>query len=245
MDPFDMRSCHRFLYCVNWRDAIDVELFDQRFCIIECDARLRGRKEVFEEFDAAIQQHTALLWNFFKKRPLDKHWNRVVPMTDVKRRIIERKYPTAVQFVIRCAEFWGGQATYETRLNSSQFGRKDDGGCGIVGEIRWHWDTLYGVYRDWVRRCGIECGVFRNADGLVQPLALLGIRPGSDQGRVRIHTSGKPSKGRDKGFSIKREQLIEGIRGFLGKMGEVGADKWDPLVEETVNDEEMDSDSAD
>ena len=50
-DPFDIRSCHRFIYCVNWLDAVDIELFDQRFCVIECSAQLRGQKEVFEQFD--------------------------------------------------------------------------------------------------------------------------------------------------------------------------------------------------
>jgi hypothetical protein len=41
---------------VNWLDAIDIELFGQHFCAIECSAQLRGQKEVFEQFDVQVQE---------------------------------------------------------------------------------------------------------------------------------------------------------------------------------------------
>jgi hypothetical protein len=220
-DPFDIRSCHRFIYCVNWLDAIDIELFDQRFCVIECSAQLRGQKEVFEQFDVQVQEHAPLLWNFFKKRPLNRHWNRVVPMTDVKRSIIERKYPTAVQFAIRCSDFWLGQVRYDSGGTGDKTQAND-------AEVRWHWDRLYRVYREWARQHEIECGVLRSADGLIEPLSLIGIVPGSDQGRVWVQVAGKSA--REKGFCIKREALIGSVRAFLRKMGETDADRWEPSV---------------
>merc|ERR1711991_616998 len=26
IDPYDMRSCHRYIYCINWLDALNIEL---------------------------------------------------------------------------------------------------------------------------------------------------------------------------------------------------------------------------
>jgi hypothetical protein len=194
---------------------------------IECSAQLRGQKEVFEQFDVQVQEHAPLVWNFFKKGPLNRHWNRVVPMTDVKRSIIERKYPTAVQFAIRCSEFWLGQVKFESRASGDKTQAKD-------AEIRWHWDRLYGVYREWTRQHEIECGVLRSADGLTEPLSLIGIVPGSDQGRVRVQVAAKSA--REKGFCIKREVLIGSVRAFLRKMGETDTDGWEPPVDDNSSD---------
>jgi hypothetical protein len=65
-------------------------------------------------------------------------------------------------------------------------------------------------------RLSVECF----ADGLTEPLLLIGIVPGSDQGRVRVQVAGKSA--REKGFCIKREALIPigSVRAFLRKMGE-------------------------
>jgi hypothetical protein len=57
---------------------------------------------------------------------------------------------------------------------------------------------------------------------LTEPLSLIGIVSGSDQGRVRVQVAGKSA--REKGFCTKREVLIGSVRAFLRKMGETDAD---------------------
>ena len=65
----------------------------------------------------------------------------------------------------------------------------------------------------------------RAADGLTEPLSLIGIVSGSDQGRVRVQVAV-----REKGFCIKREALIGSVRAFLRKMEETDTDRWEPPV---------------
>ncbi len=78
---------------------------------------------------------SALLWNFFKKRPLARHWNRKVPMTEVKQRIIEKKFPSPIQFVLSSKAFWMGQKAYHSHYDPSQIE------ANHPVEIKWHWDT--------------------------------------------------------------------------------------------------------
>ena len=128
IDPYDVRSCHRYIYCINWLDALNIELLDQRFFVTECSSTFQGRKELFAQMKQLIDRHAGLLWNYFKKFPLQRHWNRTIPTTPAKRTVIARRYPTPVQFAIASPIFWRGQDTHPN-------------------DIRWHWDQLYTKYR--------------------------------------------------------------------------------------------------
>jgi hypothetical protein len=216
-DPFTITSCHRYIYTVNYKDAINVELFDARFLITECDPRFRSQKEVFDAIENMVTKYGALIWNYFRKRPLNKHWNKVIPMTDIKRNILESKFPSIVQFVIKSPIFWSGQQALIK-----------------PAEIAWHLDELYHNYREWSREEQIECGIYRQPQSMEEPLQLINITLGADSGRVRIKGSNKPSKGRDKGFCVNRANLIASIKEFLTKMGESGASDWQP-PDETEN----------
>ena len=69
------------------------------------------------------------------------------------------------------------------------------------------------------------------------------IKPGADQGRVRVAGSGKPSKGRDKGFKIGTVELIQNIQSFLTKMGESSDEPWTPPTAEGDDENDDDYDS--
>jgi hypothetical protein len=228
-DQYYITSAHRYVYCINYKEALDIELFDQRFLVLECDPRHRGQKEAFDNIERIINENKALFWNYFRKRPINKHWNRKIPMTDAKRSIIQTKYPSIVQFVVRSPKFWLGQ---QNAVNGG--GSEENGAVAGPAEIVWHWDTLYQHYREWAREQQIECGIFKKAENLLEPLQTIGIVPGADQGRVRIAGSGKPNKGRDKGFRITREELVEHIRSFLIKMGEPSEEPWNPPTDEEL-----------
>jgi hypothetical protein len=138
-DQYYITSAHRFIYCVNWKEALDIELFDMRFAVYECNPCFRGQKEKFEQIDEVLNANKALLWNYFRKRPIKKHWNKKIPMTAAKRSIVQTKYPSIIQFVLQCPKFWQGQ-TALTALTANS-----------PSDIIWHWDTLYQHYREWAR----------------------------------------------------------------------------------------------
>jgi hypothetical protein len=54
IDPYDVRSCHRYIYCINWLDALNIELLDQRFFVTECSSTFQGRKELFAQMKQLI-----------------------------------------------------------------------------------------------------------------------------------------------------------------------------------------------
>jgi hypothetical protein len=121
-----------------------------------------------------IDRHAGLLWNYFKKFPLQRHWNRTIPITPVKRTGIARRYPTPVQFAIASPIFWRGQDTHPN-------------------DIRWHWDQLYTKDRAWARDQEMDYGVVHSAAALAGPLELLSIVPAKDKGRLqnrRLSTHG-------------------------------------------------------
>ncbi len=233
-DQYYITSAHRFIYCVNWKEALDIELFDMRFAVYECNPCFRGQKEKFEQIDELLNANKALLWNYFRKRPIKKHWNKKIPMTAAKRSIVQTKYPSIIQFVLQCPKFWQGQAAFTAQGHLSQQQPSD---------IVWHWDTLYQHYREWARDQQIECGIYKKPENLLEPLQTIGIKPGTDQGRVRVAGSGKPSKGRDKGFKIASVELIQNIQSFLTKMGESSDEPWAPPTAEgdDQNDDDYDS----
>jgi hypothetical protein len=237
-DQYYITSAHRYVYCINYKEALDIELFDQRFLVLECDPRHRGQKEAFDNIERIINENKALFWNYFRKRPINKHWNRKIPMTDAKRSIIQTKYPSIVQFVVRSPKFWQGQ-TALTALTALQGHASQQQPPDIV----WHWDTLYQHYREWARDQQIECGIYKKPENLLEPLQTIGIKPGADQGRVRVAGSGKPSKGRDKGFKIAHVELVQNIQSFLTKMGESSDEPWMPPTAEgdDQNDDDYDS----
>ena len=86
----------------------------------------------------------------------------------------------------------------------------------------------------------IACGIYKKPENLLEPLQTIGIKPGADQGRVRVVGSTKPSKGRDKGFKIERVELIQNIQSFLAKMGESSDEPWTPPTTD-ANDENDDA----
>ena len=228
-DQYYITSAHRFIYCVNWKEALDIELFDMRFASYECNPCFRGQKEKFEQIDEVLNANKALLWNYFRKRPIKMHWNKNIPMTAAKRSIVQTKYPSIIQFVLQCPKFWQGQAalTANQQLQSQS-------------DIVWHWDTLYQQYREWARDQQIECGIYKKPENLQEPLQTIGIKPGADQGRVRVAGSTKPSKGRDKGFKIGRVELIQHVQSFLTKMGESSDEPWMPPTTDGDNDNDDD-----
>lgn len=139
-DQYYITSAHRFIYCVNWKEALDIELFDMRFAVYECNPCFRGHKEKFEQIDEVLNANKALLWNYFRKRPIKKHWNKKILMTAAKRSIVQTKYPSIIQFVLQCPKFWQGQ----TALTANQQ-------LQSPSDIVWHWVTLYQQYREWAR----------------------------------------------------------------------------------------------
>ena len=116
-------------------------------------------------------------------------------MTDVKQQLIQRKFPTPVQFVIACPGFW------QTSPD---------------GMIKWHYDTLFQRYRSWAQSEGIDAR-FMGKDWtiLLEPLKILGILPHlENKGRICI------DKRRFKGFSILTADLVKNINTFLKKAGQ-------------------------
>ena len=219
-DQYYTTSTHRYIYCINWKEALDIELFDMRFAVYECNPCYRGQKEKFDQIEEVLNANKALLWNYFRKRPIKKHWNKKIPMTAAKRSIVQTKYPSITQFVLRCPKFWQGQTALTTNQQRSP------------ADIVWHWDTLYQHYREWARDQQIECGIYKKPENLLEPLQTIGITPGKDQGRVRVAGS------RDKGFKIGRVELIQNIQSFLAKMGESSDEPWTPPTHDDVNDDE-------
>ena len=147
-------------------------------------------------------------------------------MTAAKRAVLERKFPSPVQFIIRCPQVWMGQ---------TQYGDRSKGWAGdarpppqAVPEIRWHWDQLFSLYNEWVRDQQIGCGVVQKAENLIGPLRQIGIYGGSDSGRVHIKPDSDQPTVRDKGFKVKRNSLISSIRKFLDGVGEKKDEKWEP-----------------
>jgi hypothetical protein len=235
-----MRSCHRWIYCVNWLDALNIELYDVRFCVIDCNPEYIGKKAIFDSIATLMKSHAWMLWNYFKKRPIDKDWNKSVPLTAVKQSVIERKYGSHVQFVLQCGTFWGGQQQPASRgsyINSDAMNPP-------LSVIKWHWDALYGLYREWARASEIECGISQKPDSMILPLQTIGIKEGRDKGRVRIPCSNKSQNGRDKGFEIDRDVLIQNVKDFLSKCS-CPDDDWTPPepIASSTNSQFIDDDS--
>lgn len=224
-DPYCIRSCHRWIWTINDLGLLNIELLDERFFVLAADPIFQYNKEKFEMLDELVENNRALIWNYFKKLPIDKYWNRKVPMTDAKRTALEAKFPSVVQFVIRNPDFWLGQQLLKEHIEKP----RETPPPPPPIDLRWHWDKLYHLYKRWIAEQQIECGIFRKAESLREPLQqMLKIKDDHDGGRVRILNSEKPSGGRDKGFQISRVDLIRNIREFLERMGETTARDWEP-----------------
>jgi hypothetical protein len=94
--------------------------------------------------------------------------------------------------------------------------------------IRWHWDTLFSLYKSWTRQSDLTSGVVQRWESLIEPLQMIGIYPATDKGRVKINSARKP------GFVISRDSLIESIRKFLEKLSDQEAAEWTPPKEEPL-----------
>lgn len=226
LDPFTMRSCHRFVYCVNYLDCLDIELHDQRFVIFDCDPCYQGNKDFFQNIGNCIQQNRSLLWNYFKKYPLEKQWNKKVPMTQVKQQMLQKKYPTALQFISECSNIWKGQHVYENLTVQDEVQEEclaDD------FTISWHWQQLYQVYRNWARDFNVETGVYTKSASLKEACNRIGFIETKDKGRVTI------DKKKDSGFKMQRAELVTCIRAFLKNFDEEGADEWCPPDKRSAN----------
>ena len=117
---------------------------------------------------------------------------------------MQRKYPTPVQFVLACPAFWRGGEQTQSRAQQK---------C-----VKWHYDSLFPVYRSWAQSQGIETKyIGKDWTYLVGHLKNLGIRSqdeSTNKGRVTI--GGR----RGKGFSIETATLVQNIKDFLKKAGQ-------------------------
>ncbi len=135
-------------------------------------------------------------------------------MTTVKQQVIQRKFPTPVQFVIACQRFWQGAQTMtkHSEPNSDSSVKKSH-------IIKWHYDTLFICYRSWAQTEGID-NRFTGKDWtfLVEPLKILGIYPHSlNKERICI------DRRKFKGFTIESQKLVQNIKTFLMKVGQSDA----------------------
>ena len=79
----------------------------------------------------------------------------------------------------------------------------------------------------------------------MEPLQTIGLKPGADQGRVRVAGSSKPSKGRDKGFKIERVELIQTFRELLDQDGRTSDELWTPPTTDAYDENDDDIEEID
>jgi hypothetical protein len=129
-------------------------------------------------------------------------------MTTVKQQVIQRKFPTPVQFVIACPKFWQGAQTMTARPDPTSAQKSH--------VIKWHYDTLFLCYRSWAQTEGIDLR-FTGKDWtfLVEPHKILGIYPHPlNKERICI------DKRKFKGFVIESPTLVQNVKTFLTKVGQ-------------------------
>ena len=214
-DAFKVCSCLRVMYCTNTIDALQIDLFDKRFFMLQCNPSRIGQTEFFDQMETIAKEHGWLLWNFFYHRKLSrKDWKNHLPSTPLKQQMMQRKFPTPIQFVISCPDFWQGDTnnSQKQHLNASQ-----------LKEIKWHYDTLFQTYRSWALSEGIDAKFLgKDWTYLVEPLKNIGIHPHSgNKERIRINNR------RFKGFSIQTQELVEAIKQFLSKAGQNDASEFE------------------
>lgn len=213
IDPYTIKSCLRVWYCTNTLDALNIELFDARFLVAQCNPSRVGQADFFNQMVKIDEEYGWLLWNYFYHRQLSREdWKNHLPMTAIKRELMQRKFPTPIQFIMTCPRFWQGGAIAD--LSKTILPRV----------VKWHYDSLYRAYQTWAQSQQIDLKYTgKDWTVLVEPLKAVGIQPHmSNNGRVSIDAR------RSKGFSVEAQTLVDSVKLFLKKAGQEDFAEFEP-----------------